>query len=280
MINNSKNQNKNNNKKSFFNKKHNFSKQNEKYESKLDGFYITGKNVVIEAIKSKTQIDEIIICDEYQDNFYNQIENIENYKDKIKILDSDRFYNLASKITHNKEQKIIAKIKNYEYHTPMDCIEYARSKGEKPFLILLDEITDPMNFGSIIRSANQAGVHGIIIKEKNSCEINNIVANASSGAVFYTKVAKVTNLSRTIEELKKEGMWFACSDMDGENMYSANLDLPLGIVIGSEGSGVSRLVREKCDFVVSIPMYGNIDSLNASVSAAILMYEVVRRCKF
>ena len=277
MKNNYKNQNKNKIKKSFNNKEGSFSNHNNKYDNKTDGIYITGKNVVLEAIKSNTDILEILVCDEEQNELYNKIDNIEKYKNIIKILDQDKFNNIVSKIPHNKEQKIIARIKNYEYCTPIDIIEYARSKDEKPFIIILDEITDPMNFGSIIRSANLAGVHGIIIKEKNNCEVNNLVAGASSGAVFHTKIAKVTNLSRAIEDLKKEGMWFAAADMDGENIYESNITLPIGLVIGSEGFGISRLVKEKCDYVVSIPMKGDIDSLNASVSAGILMFEIIRK---
>ena len=277
MKNNYKNQNKNKIKKSFNNKEGSFSNHNNKYDNKTDGIYITGKNVVLEAIKSNVDILEILVCDEEQNELYNRIDNIEKYKNIIKILDQDKFNNIVSKIPHNKEQKIIARIKNYEYCTPIDIIEYARSKDEKPFIIILDEITDPMNFGSIIRSANLAGVHGIIIKEKNNCEVNNLVAGASSGAVFHTKIAKVTNLSRTIEDLKKEGMWFAAADMDGENIYESNITLPIGLVIGSEGFGISRLVKEKCDYVVSIPMKGDIDSLNASVSAGILMFELIRK---
>lgn len=245
-----------------------------KFDDIKDNSLITGKNVIYEAIKSDTKIEEIYICEGYEDNFSFVFDS---KKSITKVISKEEFEKICVGLAHNKEQKIIAKISGFKYYSVDDILHDAHVKGQKPFLILLDEITDPMNFGSIIRSANQAGSHGIIIKEKNNCELNNVVAGASSGAIFYTKVAKVTNLSKTIEELKKSGIWFACADMDGENMYSANLELPLGLVIGSEGAGVSRLVKEKCDFVVSIPMYGNIDSLNASVSAGILMYEVVRR---
>ncbi len=257
-----------NNISSFFNKN--------KIENK-DGNYISGKNVIYEAIKSSQDIEKIYICDGFQDNFEFVLES----KGSVtKIISREEFDDLSRGILHGKEQKIIAKIKEFKYYLVDDILKDAKDRNQKPFLILLDEITDPMNFGSIIRSANLAGAHGIIIKEKNNCELNNVVAGASSGAIFYTKVAKVTNLSRAIGELKDKGLWFACADMDGENMYKANLELPLGLVIGSEGAGVSRLVKEKCDFVVSIPMYGNIDSLNASVSAGILMYEIVRRNNF
>lgn len=245
-----------------------------KFSDSKNNNFITGKNVIYEAIKSDTKIEEIYICEGYEDNFSFVFDSKKNI---TKVISKEEFEKICVGLAHNKEQKIIAKISEFKYYSVDDILHDAHVKCQKPFLILLDEITDPMNFGSIIRSANQAGAHGIIIKEKNNCELNNVVAGASSGAIFYTKVAKVTNLSKTIEELKKSGIWFACADMDGENMYSANLELPLGLVIGSEGDGVSRLVKEKCDFVVSIPMYGNIDSLNASVSAGILMYEVVRR---
>ena len=248
-----------------------------KFGDSKNNNFITGKNVIYEAIKSNTEIEEIYICEGYEDNFSFVFDNKENF---TKVLSNEEFDKMSLGLTNNKDQKIIAKISEFKYYTVDDILSDALDRGGKPFIILLDEITDPMNFGSIIRSANQAGAHGIIIKEKNNCELNNVVAGASSGALFYTKVAKVTNLSKTIDELKKSGIWFACADMDGENMYKANLDLPLGLVIGSEGTGVSRLVKEKCDFVVSIPMYGNIDSLNASVSAGILMYEIVRRNNF
>lgn len=245
-----------------------------KFNDPKNNNFITGKNVIYEAIKSNTEIEEIYICEGYEDNFSFVFDNKESF---TKVLSKEEFDKKSLGLANNKDQKIIAKISEFKYYTVDDILSDALDRGGEPFIILLDEITDPMNFGSIIRSANQAGAHGIIIKEKNNCELNNVVAGASSGALFYTKVAKVTNLSKTIDELKKSGIWFACADMDGENMYKANLDLPLGLVIGSEGTGVSRLVKEKCDFVVSIPMYGNIDSLNASVSAGILMYEIVRR---
>lgn len=248
-----------------------------KFNDPKNNNFITGKNVIYEAIKSNTEIEEIYICEGYEDNFSFVFDN---KKSITKVVSKEEFEKKSVGLAHNKEQNIIAKISEFKYYDVGDILRDASEKGEKPFLVLLDEITDPMNFGSIIRSANQAGAHGIIIKEKNNCELNNVVAGASSGALFYTKVAKVTNLSKSIEELKKNGIWFACADMDGENMYKANLDLPLGLVIGSEGTGVSRLVKEKCDFVVSIPMYGNIDSLNASVSAGILMYEIIRRNNF
>ena len=153
----------------------------------------------------------------------------------------------------------------------------AESRGEDPFFFILDEIEDPHNLGAIIRTANLCGAHGVIIPKRRAVGITATVVKASAGAINYTPVAKVTNISKTIEELKERGMWFACADMDGELMYNCNLTGSLGLVIGNEGSGVSRLVKEKCDYVVSVPMKGDIDSLNASVAAGVLAYEVVRQ---
>ena len=158
-----------------------------------------------------------------------------------------------------------------------DILENARKKGEDPFIFLLDDIEDPHNLGAIIRTANLAGAHGVIIPKRHAAGLTSTVAKTSAGALNYTPVAKVSNLGQTIEELKKEGLWFVCADMGGELMYKLNLTGPMGVVIGNEGEGVSRLVREKCDFVAAIPMKGDIDSLNASVAAGVLAYEVVRQ---
>ena len=165
----------------------------------------------------------------------------------------------------------------YEYSTVEDILEKAREKGEAPFVFLLDDIEDPHNLGAIIRTANLAGAHGVIIPKRHAVGLTSTVAKTSAGALNYTPVAKVSNLGQTIEELKKEGMWFVCADMGGELMYNLNLTGPMGVVIGNEGEGVSRLVKEKCDFAAAIPMKGDIDSLNASVAAGILAYEVVRQ---
>jgi 23S rRNA (guanosine2251-2'-O)-methyltransferase len=156
-------------------------------------------------------------------------------------------------------------------------LESAREKGEAPFLFLLDNIEDPHNLGAIIRTANLVGAHGVIIPKRRAVGLTATVARTSAGALNYTPVARVTNIGTTIDELKKEGIWFVCADMGSEPMYSQNLTGPIGLVIGNEGDGVSRLVREKCDFVASIPMKGNIDSLNASVAAGVLAYEILRQ---
>ena len=165
----------------------------------------------------------------------------------------------------------------YDYASVEDILARAKEKGEPPFLILLDNVEDPHNLGAVIRTANLAGAHGVIIPKRRSVGLTATVAKTSAGAINYTPVAKVTNLVRTMEELKKEGIWFACADMGGQSMYQTDMSGPIGLVIGNEGEGVSRLVREACDFVVSIPMRGDIDSLNASVAAGVLSYEIVRQ---
>ena len=174
---------------------------------------------------------------------------------------------------------MIAQVAAYEYSTVEDILNKAKEKGEAPFIFLLDDIEDPHNLGAIIRTANLAGAHGVIIPKRHAAGLTSTVAKTSAGALNYTPVAKVSNLGQTIEELKKEGMWFVCADMGGDLMYNLNLTGPMGVVIGNEGEGVSRLVKEKCDFVAAIPMKGDIDSLNASVAAGILAYEVVRHGK-
>ena len=174
-------------------------------------------------------------------------------------------------------QGVIAHAAAYEYAEVEDILKAAEEKGEPPFIFLLDGIEDPHNLGAIIRTANLAGAHGVIIPKRRASGLTAVVAKTSAGALNYTPVAKVTNLAATIEELKEKGLWFVCADMNGELMYRLNLKGPVGLVIGGEGDGVGRLVREKCDMVASIPMKGDIDSLNASVAAGVLAYEIVRQ---
>ena len=176
-----------------------------------------------------------------------------------------------------KHQGVIAKAAAYEYAEVEDILEAAREKNEPPFIIILDHIEDPHNLGAIIRTANLAGAHGIIIAKRRAVGLTATVAKASAGAINYTPIAKVNNIAAVIEDLKKQGMWFVCADMDGETMYNLDLTGPMGVVVGNEGEGVSKLVKEKCDFVASIPMKGDIDSLNASVAAGVLTYEIVRQ---
>ena len=176
-----------------------------------------------------------------------------------------------------QHQGVIAYAAAYEYAEVDEILAAADEKGQAPFILLLDGIEDPHNLGAIIRTAHQAGAHGIIIPKRRAVGLTATVAKTSAGAINYLPVAKVTNISVTIEELKKKGMWFVCADMDGELMYNLDLKGPIGLIIGSEGEGVSRLVKEKCDFVANIPMYGQVDSLNASVAAGIMAYEIVRQ---
>ena len=176
-----------------------------------------------------------------------------------------------------KHQGVIATAAAYEYAEVEDILRVAKEKGEPPFIFLLDNIEDPHNLGAIIRTANLAGAHGVIIPKNRAVGLTATVARTSAGALNYTPVAKVTNLAKTIEELKKEGMWFVCADMGGTTMYQLDLKGSIGLVIGNEGEGVGRLVKEKCDMIASIPMKGDIDSLNASVAAGVLAYEIVRQ---
>ena len=176
-----------------------------------------------------------------------------------------------------KHQGVIAYIAAFEYATVDDILKKAEDKGEPPFVVILDDIEDPHNLGAIIRTANLAGAHGVIIPKHRAAGLTATAVKASAGAVSYTPVAKVTNISKTIEELKDKGLWFVCADMGGTTMYDLDLKGPIGLVVGNEGKGVSRLVKEKCDFIASIPMFGDIDSLNASVATGVLAYEIVRQ---
>ena len=189
-------------------------------------------------------------------------------------MDRERLRHLSQT---GKHQGVIAYAAAYEYSQVEDMLRLAQERGEDPFLILLDNIEDPHNLGAIIRTANLAGAHGVIIPKRRAVGLTATVAKTSAGALNYTPVAKVTNLVRTMEELKKKGLWFVCADMDGEMMYDLNLRGPIGLVIGSECQGVGRLVKENCDLTAGIPMRGEISSLNASVAAGILAYEVVRQ---
>lgn len=238
-------------------------------------FTIEGRNAVIEAFRSGKTIDKLYILDGCQDGPIQTIKREAKKTDVIiRFVDKERLDTLS---TTGHHQGVIAKCAAYEYAEVDDILENARKKGEDAFIIILDNIEDPHNLGAIIRTANLAGAHGIIIPKNRAVGLTATVARTSAGALNYTPVAKVTNIARTIEDLKKQGIWFACADMDGQIMYKQNLTGPIGLVIGNEGEGVSRLVKEKCDFVCSIPMKGDIDSLNASVAAGVLMYEVVRQ---
>ncbi|MBO5209870.1 MAG: 23S rRNA (guanosine(2251)-2'-O)-methyltransferase RlmB [Lachnospiraceae bacterium] len=236
---------------------------------------IEGRNAVIEAFRSGKTIDKLFILDGCQDGPIMTIKREAKKQDcLVKYVKKERLDQLSET---GKHQGVIAYIAAYEYAEVDDMLEKARQKGEAPFLFLLDNIEDPHNLGAIIRTANLVGAHGVIIPKNRAVGLTATVAKASAGALNYTPVAKVTNLGQTIEELKKEGLWFVCADMGGTTMYQLDLKGPIGLVIGNEGEGVGRLVKEKCDFVASIPMSGDIDSLNASVAAGVLAYEIVRQ---
>ena len=236
---------------------------------------IEGRNAVLEAFRSGKCVDKLFILDGCQDGPIRTIAREARKKDTIiNYVSRERLDQLSETRAH---QGVIAQVAAYEYSTVEEILARAEEKGEPPFLVLLDNVEDPHNLGAIIRTANLVGAHGVIIPKRRSVGLTSTVAKTSAGAINYTPVAKVTNIVRTIEELKEKGLWFVCADMGGETMYRLNLTGPIGLVIGNEGEGVSRLVREACDFTASIPMKGDIDSLNASVAAGVLAYEILRQ---
>lgn len=236
---------------------------------------IEGRNAVLEAFRSGKPVDKLFVLDGCQDGPVRTIvREAKKHDTIIQFVEKERLSQLSET---GKHQGVVAFAAAYEYAEVEDMLELARQKGEDPFLILLDNIEDPHNLGAIIRTANLAGAHGVIIPKRRAVGLTATVAKTSAGALNYTPVAKVTNLVKTMEELKERGLWFVCADMGGESMYGLNLKGPIGLVIGSEGEGVGRLVKETCDFVAGIPMRGDIDSLNASVAAGVLAYEIVRQ---
>lgn len=238
-------------------------------------FMIEGRNAVIEAFRAGKTIDKLFVLDGCQDGPIKTILRQAKKTDTIvNFVDKERLDRLSNTGHH---QGVVAQAAAYEYAEVDDILKLAKEKGEAPFVFILDEIEDPHNLGAIIRTANLAGAHGVIIPKRRAVGLTAAVAKTSAGAINYTPVAKVTNISKTIEDLKEKGMWFVCADMGGETMYNLNLTGSIGLVIGNECSGVSRLVREKCDYIASIPMKGDIDSLNASVAAGVLAYEIVRQ---
>jgi len=236
---------------------------------------IEGRNAVIEAFRSGKTIDKVFILDGCQDGPIQTVKREAKKHDCIvQFVKKERLDQLSET---GKHQGVIAYAAAYNYAEVEDILAIAREKNEPPFIFLLDKIEDPHNLGAIIRTANLCGAHGVIIPKRGAAGLTATVARTSAGALNYTPVAKVTNMAATIEELKKEGLWFVCADRGGEMMYNLNLKGAIGLVIGNEGEGVSRLVREKCDYIASIPMKGDIDSLNASVAAGVLAYEIVRQ---
>ncbi len=236
---------------------------------------IEGRNAVLEAFRSGKTIDRLFVQDGCKDGPVQTIVREAKKQDTvIRFVPKERLDQISGDGHH---QGVVAYAAAYRYAEVEDMLAAAREKGEPPFLFLLDGIEDPHNLGAIIRTANLAGAHGVIIPKRRAVGLTATVAKTSAGALNYTPVAKVTNLGATIDELKKQGLWFVCADMGGEVMYRLNLKGPIGLVIGNEGSGVSRLVKEKCDMTAAIPMKGDIDSLNASVAAGVLAYEIVRQ---
>ena len=236
---------------------------------------IEGRNAVLEAFRSGKPVDKLFVLDGCQDGPVRTIvREAKKHDTIIQFVEKERLSQLSET---GKHQGVVAFAAAYEYAEVEDMLELARQKGEDPFLILLDNIEDPHNLGAIIRTANLAGAHGVIIPKRRAVGLTATVAKTSAGALNYTPVAKVANLGQTIDELKEKGIWFVCADMDGEVMYRQNLTGPIGLVIGNEGNGVSRLVKEKCDYIASIPMKGDIDSLNASVATGVLAFEIVRQ---
>ena len=236
---------------------------------------IEGRNAVLEAFRSGKCVDKLFILDGCQDGPVRTIAREARKTDTIiNYVSKERLDQLSETHAH---QGVIAQVAAYDYSTVDEILARAEEKGEAPFLIILDNVEDPHNLGAIIRTANLAGAHGVIIPKRRAVGLTSTVAKTSAGAINYTPVAKVTNIVRTIEELKEKGIWFVCADMGGETMYDLDLTGPMGLVIGNEGEGVSRLVKETCDFTASIPMKGDIDSLNASVAAGVLAYEIVRQ---
>ena len=236
---------------------------------------IEGRNAVLEALRAGKPIDKLYVLDGCPDGPVRTIIREAKKGDTIiNYVKKERLDQLSETGHH---QGVIAMAASYEYATVQDILEKAREKGEAPFIFVLDNIEDPHNLGAMIRTANLAGAHGVIIPKRRAVGLTPTVARTSAGAINYTPVAKVTNLKQTMEQLKKEGMWFVCADMDGTPYYQMDLKGPMGLVIGNEGEGVSRLIKETCDFVASIPMKGDIDSLNASVAAGVLAFEIARQ---
>ena len=234
-----------------------------------------GRNAVLEAFRSGKTVDRLFVLDGCQDGPVKTILREAKKQDTmVQYVKKERLDQLSETKNH---QGVIAYCAACEYAEVSDILENAKKKGEAPFIVLLDGIEDPHNLGAIIRTANQAGAHGVIIPKRRAVGLTATVARTSAGAVNYTPVAKVTNLVTVMEDLKKEGMWFVCADMGGTTMYDLDLKGSIGLVIGNEGEGVSKLVKENCDFVASIPMKGDIDSLNASVATGVLAYEIVRQ---
>jgi 23S rRNA (guanosine2251-2'-O)-methyltransferase len=248
---------------------------NKDTNTETDTSVIEGRNPVLEAIRAGVTVDKLFILDGCQDGPIASIRREARKSDAVvSFVSKERLDQLSPT---GKHQGVIARIAAYRYAEVSDILAAANAKGEPPFIILLDNIEDPHNLGAVIRTATLAGAHGVIVPKNRACGLTATVARTSAGALNYTPVAKITNLRQTIIDLRKQGLWFVCGDSAGVPMYDLDLTGPLGLIVGAEGAGVSRLVRESCDYVAAIPMYGDIDSLNSSVAAGVLAYEVVRQ---
>lgn len=237
--------------------------------------YVEGRNPVIEAIKNNREIDKILVANSAKEGSIKKIIGMAKEKNLvIQYVEKQKLDEISESHAH---QGVIAQVSEYKYSDLDEVLVNVKEKGEDPFFIILDEINDPHNLGSIIRTADAVGAHGVIIPKRRSVHITPVVIKASAGAIEYMPVCKVTNIVSTIKKLKEEGLWIAAVDMDGETFYKQNMTGPLGLVIGSEGYGISRLVKENCDFKVKMPMVGNVTSLNASVAGSIVLYEVLRQ---
>ena len=246
-----------------------------KIENSSKESHIEGRHSVLEAFRAEQLIERLFVQKGCKDGpVLSILREAKKSGVMVDFVPKDRLDHMSETGHH---QGVIACISAFHYSDIEAMFALAEKKGEAPFFFLLDGIEDPHNLGAIIRTANLAGAHGVIIPKRRAVGLTATVVKASAGAIHYTPVAQVTNLTTTMEQLKDRGMWFACADMKGEVMYRHNLTGPIGLVIGSEGNGVSRLVREHCDYIASIPMKGDIDSLNASVAAGVLAFEIVRQ---
>lgn len=244
----------------------------------IDENILFGRNSVMEALKGQREIDKILVQKGEKEG--SVIKIISLAKSKAIVVQEVEKAKLDEITGREKHQGVLAYVAAHEYVSVDEILEDAKEKGEAPFVLILDNIQDPHNLGAIIRTAHNAGVHGIIIPKRRAVGLTGTVAKSSAGALEYMKIAKVSNIAQTIRELKERGLWIACADMDGKTLYEENLTGPIGIVVGSEGEGVSKLTRDNCDYIVSVPMYGKVTSLNASVAASLMVYEVVRQRNF
>lgn len=240
-----------------------------------EAFTLIGRNPVLEAFRAGKTIDRLFVQDGLREGPVSTIlREAKKHDTTVDFVKRSRLDEIAGGESH---QGVIAYLASFRYYTVEEILDYAGERGEEPFVFILDGIEDPHNLGAMIRTANLCGAHGVIIRERRAVGLTGTVAKSSAGALNYTRVAKVTNIGNTIDALKQRGLWFVCADMEGETMYRLNLRGAIGLVVGSEGEGVSRLVREKCDMRAAIPMRGDIDSLNASVACGVLAYEILRQ---